>query len=269
MLKLSFLLAFLFSFLLILAQNKQGSIHFEYSKLVVNIQDLNSSHVFYSQVDSSAILTASLDSVISIYDLEKNHFIWFRPISSNNYFFSTSAYALGKGIFQYSNKYFLVNGIEYGLTKHIDIGLPIATVINGAGFYTRVKYSTQLKKKLRIGLVTSLAISSGINKLFSAKALLTYGNRRNNLTIGLATLRTPKYKQDYYYTLSGQFKIFKNFYFISDNAYVPVNGLVTVPIYTYIGRLSFQKWSMDLGLGKMKKIENRILFPVFGFNSRL
>lgn len=123
-----------------------------------------------------------------------NSFNWraINPMPNySTYFFANSAKMLKKKELVYTNSYFVLNGINYGLTDHLSIGGGVeifSTLANNvpALGYFRAKIGKEFAKNFQLSTGFILFGSSGFDEtIHLAFTNATYGSNEHHITFGM------------------------------------------------------------------------------------
>lgn len=213
---------------------------------------------------SIGTITINVEDILSIREANKKDL---RPKkvkvatrdSTNNqltitgYLFSPNAYTLRKGEVQYRNVGILYNQLSVGLTNHFSFGLGLVPNFLFAGAPTPVlfspKFSFPTKGNVTFSTGASVGTIVGNGGTFGfVNGSVTFGNRTNNLSIGLnygfledEIVDIPAL------TIGGTKKISQKSYLVNDNFFVISEGELFATI-SFGGRTKWPGIALDYGL---------------------
>lgn len=141
------------------------------------------------------------------------------------YFIGQSAYTLEKGEGYYQNIYGFVNLVSYGITDRFSIlaGTELISLFSGSPIlYTNLKYGVPISDKLQgaisFSYLTSAGDLAGELNLGSLNALLTYGNKEHNVTVGTGyALANGEINDTGILTIGGMSRLTNKLAFITEN----------------------------------------------------
>lgn len=116
--------------------------------------------------------------------------------NSTRYLFAPSAIPMKRGEGYYQNVWVTLNSLNYGLTDNISItgGIELITLFTTMSFgdpgvlsFANIKVGTQVKEKLYLGggILGGGVIGENDANGGIGYGLLTYGNKENNITLGI------------------------------------------------------------------------------------
>lgn len=182
------------------------------------------------------------------------------------YFFAPSAYSLAKGEGYYQNVDLLLHSVNFGITDHFSMGGGIEFISTFATIGTDWSPIFFITPKVGYEVAENLNVGAGLlwvyfgplsefvdNPSFNMEyALVTYGNKENNVTLGVSTT----YREGKFWfdgapiTLNGMFRMGRKTSFLTENWFVPGS----MGVYTYGVRFFGSKISVDLGFHNNKEI---------------
>jgi hypothetical protein len=198
-------------------------------------------------------------------------------------FFAPTGFGLRKGEGYYKNFYLFINHLNYGFTDNFSIELSTETLslLNASNgrtspfqvIYAVPKFSYTVAKDVNIGLGVYLVRlgsdfltinGSGNGNVFGIPfGVATFGNRDNNISVGLGTLiLAPETNGKVFVgSLSGQLRLAKNFSIVTENyGFKHLDFNDENPVIGSIGlRYMSNSFSFDLGI-------NNFRLPVLGFS---
>lgn len=191
------------------------------------------------------------------------------------YFFAPSAYNLAKGEKYYQNSDLLLHSVNIGVTDHFSFGAGLelistfATIGNNWSpiFFFTPKVGYQVAENLNVGAGVLFVYMGPLSSLganttsFNMEyGLLTYGNKENNVTLGVSTtLQGGKFLFDGApITVNGMFRMGRKTTFITENWILPKVGSV----YSYGVRFFGSKMSVDMGFLNNKEIVSAIFIGI-------
>ena len=200
------------------------------------------------------------------------------PTNSKYYRYSTrnnatpTAFPLKAGEGYYHNMWIFYNNVHYGLTDHLSAGfglfiLPGLFNNDGIPIGGHIKYAGQVADKWHLG-IDVLAANFPFNNRSLRTTLMgvaTYGDRRNNLSLGLGVLRYKTFfrtERIPYVTLAGQVQIADNFFFVGD-AGVALGANDDLGLILNPGvRFKFKRMSLDVSFARLGSDGDGIVFPI-------
>jgi hypothetical protein len=197
-------------------------------------------------------------------------------------FFAPTGFGLRKGEGYYKNFYLFINHLNYGFTDNFSLEFSTETLFlltsRASGFspfqviYVVPKLSYTVAKDVNLGLGMYIArlgsiVSSSNSTTFAVPfGVTTFGNRDNNLSIGLGTLLfAPSANETNIFvaSLSGQLRLAKNFGLVTENYLFRSpsfgGGNASFPLGSIGMRYMSDNFSFDLGI-------NNLRLPVLGFS---
>jgi len=191
------------------------------------------------------------------------------------YFFAPSAYNLAKGEKYYQNSDLLLHSVNVGVTDHFSIGAGLEFISTFATigkdwspiFFFTPKVGFQVAENLNVGAGVLYVYMGPLSSLGSNTTsfnmeygLLTYGNKENNVTLGVSTtLQGGKFLFDGApITVNGMFRMGRKTTFITENWILPKVG----SLYSYGVRFFGSKMSVDVGFLNNKEIVKAIFIGI-------
>lgn len=181
--------------------------------------------------------------------------VWQENPQSGRYFWSPNGYGLRKGEGYYQNIWVLWNQASIGVTDYFSIGAGMIPLFFFGGLPTPVwivpKFSIPVVKdkfSLGAGAIAGTLIGENSSGVGIVYGLGTYGNRNNNLTLGLGYgYAGGEWSSSPVITLSGMARVGRKSYIITENYFIGV-GNETVTLLSAGGRTIIKKAGFDYGL---------------------
>jgi len=200
--------------------------------------------------------------------------VWQENPQSGRYFWSPNGYGLRKGEGYYQNIWVLWNQASVGVTDNFSIGAGMIPLFFFGGLPTPVwivpKFSIPVVKdkfNLGAGAIAGTFLgekSSGVGIVYG---LGTYGNRNNNLTLGLGYgYAGGEWSSSPVITLSGMARVGRKGYIITENYFIGI-GNETITLLSVGGRTIIKKAGFDYGLFVpiISGMDQLIAIPWLGF----
>lgn len=136
------------------------------------------------------------------------------PHSIHN-FVSSTGIGLRKGEGYYNNIYLVSNTGAYGFTKHFSLGL---SIIPRFAFLAIPKLSFQVRKNFSLGLCGVVGRLDG-GPVVAGYGVATFGNRDNNLSVGMGSGVSTEYSLDspIFFSINGQIRVARKVSLITEN----------------------------------------------------
>ena len=197
----------------------------------------------------------------------KNGEYWFPNPNPTRYFFSPSAFNLKAGEGYYQNSYLLFNSINYGVTDFFSIGGGIEiTSTFSAGqpiYYFTPKVGTEVSENFNIGGGLLFLGAAGEASLGITYGTATYGNRNDNLTMGLGWgFFDGDFSKRPNITISGMKRMKRKFSLVTENWFIPIYDDSYYGVLSYGMRFFSEKIAVDLGFINNKDIAEGIAIGV-------
>jgi hypothetical protein len=215
-----------------------------------------------------------------------NKFLYNENKHAPHGFFAPTGFGLRKGEGYYKNFYLFMNHLNYGFTDNFSLEFSTETLsllTSGSGtspfqvIYLVPKLSYSVAKDVNLGLGMYIArlgsdISSSNSSTFGVPfGVTTFGNRDNNLSIGVGTLLfAPSANEGniFVFSLSGQLRLAKNFGLVTENYLFKSSafgGNSSFPLSSIGMRYMSNSFSFDLGIS-FNLGQDNFRFPVLGFS---
>ncbi len=199
---------------------------------------------------------------------------WFENPNASQNLLSPTAFGLRKGEGNYQNTMLFIQRANYGLTKNISIGagFEIASFLFSNDqrpvFTGSAKLSTARKKGVNTAVGVTF-VGSNEDIIYTKTAFFynatTFGNRDNNVTIGVTFLRQQKiWKREPWITISAMKRITKKFGLVTENWMIRENTKNPPAfIFSVGGRFIAPSITVDFGLVLSKNF-NEFRLPWVG-----
>ncbi len=265
----------------ILAQNNFNTYEFEkninYKIMLIDGSEFVGKFV---EKDSNTLIiaTSSLPKVeipfsqiksISIVDDSdfKNGMYWFPNPNATRYFFSPSSFNLKAGEGYYQNSYLLFNSINYGISDFFSIGggFELTSTFSASEpiFYVTPKVGFELTENFNVGGGLLFLSAAGEANLGITYGTATYGNRNDNLTLGLGWgFFDGEFSSRPNITFSGMKRVKRKFSLVTENWFIPIYDDSYYGILSYGVRFFSEKIAVDLGFINNKDIAEGIAIGV-------
>lgn len=215
-----------------------------------------------------------------------NGLYWYENTNAGRYLFAPSAYNLRKGEGYYQNIWVFMNQVSYGFTNHFTCGLGVVPFflfssegIEFSPIWVTPKYvfgKGNRKFNFSTGVIVFFIPFGGIESTETAGILYglgTYGNRNNNLSIGLGWGFASSNEESLWgrrptINISGMYRLGKSSYFVTENwftAFGDGDYLSSLNVISGAYRYSGKNASIDLGLFRpIMKYNDRFTLPWLG-----
>ncbi|MCP3930820.1 MAG: hypothetical protein GY705_17165 [Bacteroidetes bacterium] len=204
--------------------------------------------------------------IISKEQIKKGKYWFENPNATRNYFGPT-AIPMRKGEGYYQNFYIVFNGVNYGVTDNVTIGMaavPLTWFSGGFNLGLTGKAAFPIDENLYVGAgaIVGAVQDAGISGIGFGVA--TYGTRDNNLTAGLGYAFSNEGTSRPILTLSGMLRVGRRFGLVTENWFLI--GVDQGYIFSYGGRYMGEKVAIDLGFINHPEIieEIGIGIPIVG-----
>ena len=197
-------------------------------------------------------------------------------ITSSFNFISPTAYTLKRGESYLANKYLFYNQVNYGITNDLQIGAGFEFLSmlfgNSPTYFVSLKGKKEIIDRWKVS--GNLFYANGNllldNALLGSIVTTTYGNYKNNITLGVGGLFFENtFQQKPVMSVVVVKQITDKISFVSDNFYLPI--LDTPLYYSYGFRIFGETIAVDFYFINSNKIANSIAvgFPVVGATFQL
>jgi len=218
---------------------------------------------------------------------------YFENLFPYKYFMFNSAVPLASKGWYYSNQYYFISSINYGINSHVSVGCSFFSFNPPALFSPKVRYTLNPNSKIKVGVnaqyLNIQVGESNVGKRYYQYGLVqgvaTYGSSQNNFTLGVGKFISDQGVYKGYVVLLGVAKkISPRLSFISENNFVLGDlyfsnsfGLLSNQFGFLSAGLRFdrKKHAFDLGLISPSTSEFSInmsrlfIFPFIGYNLKL
>ncbi len=265
----------------ILAQNNFNTYEFEAdtyykitlidgSEFVGTFVEKNSSAITIStrSLPKVEIPIAQIKSIIVVEPSEFNNGeYWFPNPNATRYFFSPSAFNLKSGEGYYQNSYLVFNSFNYGVTDFFSIGagFELTSTFSAAEpiFYFTPKVGFEVADNFNVGGGLLYLNAAGEANLGITYGVATYGNRNDNLTLGLGWgFFEGDFSSRPNITISGMKRMKRKFSLVTENWFIPIYEDSYYEVLSYGFRFFSEKISVDLGFINNRDIAEGILIGV-------
>lgn len=228
--------------------------------------------------ENNVITDINLYEVATIRVVDRNYLsqpnYWFPNLLSNRYITNPSAFTAGRWKGNIQNSYLVHNQATLGFSKYIDISTGYSFIENTGNIGVRIG-NIKLSENFHVGVMVSLIrrylnISKNLS-IIKVYGLVTYGNRNNNLTLGVGLRKSySDSNASRSFQLNGMLRISEKTCLIAENSFnysdelLMGNGLMF--------RFFNKNWSFDLGATRKLEIffdafdQNDGIFPYLGFS---
>ncbi len=180
---------------------------------------------------------------------------WFPNPNSTRNLLSPTGYGLKSGEAYYQNIYVFFNLLFFGITDYFSLGVGTEFITLSSGnpmIFLNPKLSFEISENVNVGLSSLLIYGHlGRGNIYSGvhSAVITYGNKDDNITLGGGVFTLQQEDPSGVITLSGMLRISKSLALVSENWYVPDSNVdfEYSSILSYAIRLMGENFSFDLG----------------------
>lgn len=201
------------------------------------------------------LITIQMRNIKSIQEVDKQRMIkgqlWAENPQATRYFWAPNGYGLRQGEGYYQNVWVLFNQVSVGITDQVSIGLGMVPLFLFSGSATPVwitpKVSIPIKKdafNLGAGVLAGTVIGDESGVFGIAYGVTTFGNRDQNLTIGLGYgFADGEWASIPAISIGGMIRIGKRGYLLTENYIIEDVGIITLG-----GRTVWSSTSLDYGV---------------------
>jgi hypothetical protein len=201
------------------------------------------------------------------------------PTDGKYYRYSTrnnatpTAFPLKAGEGYFHNMWIFYNNVHVGITDHLSIGLgvfifPGVFGDEGLPIGGHLKYAGKVADKWHLGVDVLVANFPGSGSpRTTLMGVATYGDRRNNLSLGVGILRYKNFfttEKIPYITVAGQVQMMDNFFFVGDMGLgTNVDGRNEIGLIINPGvRFKFKKMSLDVSFARLGGDGDGLFIPI-------
>ena len=262
LIKTSFILLFLVSFVLTVSAQKDTSLYRietrDGNEYVGKITGQDSAKIYFLTENIGSIFIR-LKDIKSREKVETKQIragkIWFANPQATRYFWSPNGFGLRKGEGYYQNIWVLWNQFAYGVTDNFSIGGAIVPLFFFGGAPTPVfispKFSIPVEKdkvNLAAGAFLGTILGESDTNFGILYGLSTFGTPDNNVSIGLGYgFAGGDWASAPMVNFNGMFRLSDRWYFLTENYYVRAEG-EGFGLLTTGARWIIKKAALDFGL---------------------
>jgi|AntAceMinimDraft_1070359.scaffolds.fasta_scaffold14786_2 hypothetical protein len=214
-----------------------------------------------------------IKSIVAVSKARINDGVYWSPMPvENTYFFGSSARNQEKGDLIFSNSYILLNGVDYGVTNWLSVGVGLELITTFSGEpplgYLRAKVGFPVTEKITLG-ANLFHIGVPEEGAFTLSTLAaTYGVAENHLTVGLG-FALNEGSAGSLLTVSYLNRFSKRTAFITENYFLSED--VGANLLSYGFRFFGDNLSVDFGFFNNAEISEGIIIgiPYIGFQIKL
>jgi hypothetical protein len=201
----------------------------------------------------------------------RNGEYWHDNPQSTRYFFVPNAMGLPKGQGYYQNIWILFNNVNYGVTDNFSMGVGFIPMflfgVSETPIWLLPKVSFPvISDEFHVAAGAMIGGVVGVAGFGAIYGMTTYGNRDNNISLGLGYGYAGSEVSDSpVVTVSGMYRFSKRWYFVTDNYFFPSatdNGLLNFGV-----RWAPERVAVDFSLTRLltdNEDADYVGFPLLG-----